>query len=149
MIITRKLGQQPRRNNNYELHRNPLRNARLRECPYYVLDVACACISFIGTWHDSCVHLFANKSSSMYSLFIPLSSHHVSSMYLYHQSIITRRRQIQKSLSLPRRIFFRFRVHVTGREDKAMKLRRAHLWSGCGLSGTVKENCAEVTRRLR
>lgn len=61
------------------------------------------------------------------------SSRHISSMYRYPQSLMMRWHQIEKSPSLPWCSVFRFRVQLTGREDKALKLRRAHFRPGCGL----------------
>jgi len=82
------------------------------------------------------LHVFICLWTSLLA-FVPCSSHssshHVSSVYLYLQSLMMIQHQIQKYPILPWCIIFCFQMQVTRIEDEALKLHRAHFMQGCVL----------------
>ena len=84
--------------------------------------------------HALFIHPFVNKSPCTCSpCSFRLSSHHVLSMYLYLKSLMTRWHEIHKPPSVPWCIFVHFHIHVTEKEDEAMKLCKQDFKPGCGL----------------
>lgn len=100
--------------------------------------------------HASDVPPFANECPFMR---FPCSSHslshHVLSMYLYLQSLITSLHRIHKPPHLPWCIVVHFYMKMTKREEKAMKNVQGRFQAGMRTVGTIGENCVEVTQRLR